>query len=694
MTALAGFWSFAGAEAAPACLRMLKSQSVYAPDDGALWDEGGISLGRRLSRILPEDVHDRRPVRGGEGRLVLVADVRLDNRGELASDLSLAPPDAAALSDAGLLMKSLERWGESAVERLVGDFAFALWDRESRRLLLARDFLGQRPLHFHRGVGFFAFASMPKGLHALPEIPYEVDRAEVAQFLAMIPETGSGTFFRGIEKVPPGHLVWAGPEGVESRRWWNPSLEPLRLKDSRDYAEAVRDALDASVAARLRGGNGRAGAHLSGGLDSAAIAATAARLLAAEGGKVVAFTSVPRPGYEGAGLRGAIADEGPLAAATASLYPNMEHVRISTGGRSPFDGLDRKFFLYERPFTNLCNAVWWEAINDSARERGLKVLLTGQSGNMSFSWTGMTLLPRLLRQGRLLRFCATSASLRRNGTRLGTIASQSLGPFLPNPLWRLVTRLRGRAGEPGEHGLAGPGSESSLRELARERGLDFARRPRSDGAAARLWALGRIDPGSFNKGTLGGWGLDVRDPAADRRLVELCLRIPDEQFLAGGVPRGLARSAFADRLPAAVTGERRKGYQSADWHEGVGAARDALAEEVERIAAAPAAAEALERPADASAGRRLAGAGLERHRLRPALQAGFAAWRRRRPFRPQSVRRQPLGSPARSRDGAASGGEPRPWRPGPPASAGRCPGRGRHIAPLHGRWRPPPWRAR
>lgn len=594
MTVLAGFWSFAGAEAAPACVRMLKSQSVYAPDDGVHWDGGEISLGRRLSRILPEDVHDRRPVTGGEGRLVLVADLRLDNRGELASDLSLAAPEAAALSDSGLLMRALERWGEAAIERLVGDFAFAMWDRERRRLLLARDFLGQRPLHFHRGAGFLAFASMPKGLHALPEIPYEADRSQVAQFLAMIPESGSETFFRGIRKVAPGHLVWVGPDGVESRRWWNPALPPLRLKDPSDYAEAVREALDASVEARLRGADGRVAAHLSGGLDSAAIAATAARLLAGDGGKVVAFTSVPGPGYRGGGLRGAIADEGPLAAATASLYPNIEHVRISTGGRSPLEGLDRKFFLYERPFTNLCNAVWWEAINDSARERGLKVLLTGQSGNMSFSWTGMTLLPSLLRHGRLLRFSAASAALLRNGTRLGTIASQSLGPFLPNPVWRLVARLRGRAGELGDYGLASPGSVSGLRELARERGLDFARRPRSDGAAARLWALGRIDPGSFNKGTLGGWGLDVRDPAADRRLVELCLRIPDEQFLVGGVPRGLARSAFADRLPAAVTGERRKGYQSADWHEGVGAARDALAEEVERIAAAPAAAETLD----------------------------------------------------------------------------------------------------
>lgn len=595
MTALAGFWSFAGGEAATACSRMLKSQSVYGADHEALWEGGTISLGRRLSRILPEDVHDRRPVAGAEGRLVLVADVRLDNRRELAADLSLGPAEAAALADSGLLMRALERWGEAALQRLVGDFAFAMWDRESQLLLLARDFLGQRPLHFHRGAGFFAFASMPKGLHALPEIPYEVDRAELAYFLALVPESGSGTFFRGIEKVAPGHFLRVSAAGTESCRWWNPSLHPLRLKARQDYAEAVRETLDASVAARLRGANGRVAAHLSGGLDSAAIAATAARLLAPEGGKVTAFTSVPRPGYDGRGLRGAIPDEGSLAAATASLYPNIEHVRISTGGRSPFERLDRRFFLYERPSTNLCNALWWDAINDGARERGLKVLLTGQSGNISFSWTGMTLLPRLLGRGRAFRFFATSASLLRNGTPLGTIASQSLGPFLPKPVWRAVARLRdGRRLTDYSVGSAEMARRLHVRARAAERGLDLSFRPRSDGAAARLGALGRLDPGNFNKGTLAGWGLDIRDPAADRRLVELCLRIPDEEFLMGGVPRGLARSAFADRLPRAVTGERRKGYQGVDWHEGVGGARSELAEEIERIAAAPAAAEAVD----------------------------------------------------------------------------------------------------
>jgi asparagine synthase (glutamine-hydrolysing) len=106
--------------------------------------------------------------------------------------------------------------------------------------------------------------------------------------------------------------------------------------------------------------------------------------------------------------------------------------------------------------------------------------------------------------------------------------------------------------------------------------------------------LARTDPGTMNKGILAGWGLDMRDPTADRRLMEFCLRVPAEQYLLGGTPRALARRGLADRLPAAVLNEPLKGLQASDWHEGLTAARPALAEAVEALARSPAAASALD----------------------------------------------------------------------------------------------------
>jgi asparagine synthase (glutamine-hydrolysing) len=593
VTALAGHWSFGAGDSLGECERMLRAQQIYAPDAPVSLAAGNAALGRRLFRLTPEDSFDRGPEVKGDR--ILVADARIDNRPELAAELGISPADLALLSDSALLMRALDRWDEGAADRLTGYFAFALWDSAAQRLLLARDFLGHRPLHFHRGDGFFAFASMPKGLHALDPVPVAPNQRMAADFLALMPDNGSETFFEGIEKLPPGHLAVVTRTGIDTRRYWHPPSNLLRLKSGAEYEEALRERIDRAVAAQLRGAERQVGAHLSGGLDSGTVAATAARLLSANGGRVTAFTSVPRQGYEG-GIRNAVSDEGPLAAAIAALYPNMEHVLIRSGGRSPFSGLDRNFYLFERPVLNLCNEVWLEAIAEAARQRGLKVVLGGALGNLSISYDGMQLLPQLLSRGRLLRLGREIGGLLRTGTRLGTIASQTLGPFMPVPMWRMVQRLRGKP--VGLHGYSAinPDSVAANGVVARaaERGLDLSYRPRSDPVETRLWAIDRVDPGNYVKGWLGGWGVDMRDPTADRRLIEFCLSVPAEQFLAGGIPRSLARRAFADRLPTEVVRERRKGYQAADWHEGLTAGLEDLRMEVDRFAEIDATTDALD----------------------------------------------------------------------------------------------------
>lgn len=584
MTALAGCWAFGnGPDPRAAAERMLKAQAVHAPSAPAVAGAEDVALGRRLFSLLPQDRHDRGPMFGGGGRWLLVADVRLDDRAALADALSIAPGAAARLADSALVMRALERWEEGAVERLTGDFAFAAWDRDRARLLLARDYLGMRPLHFHQGSRFFAFASMPKGLHALPDVPRAPDQDALVRFLAGMPQERSGTYFQHVERVPPGHYCLVSRAGVETRRWWNPSPETLRLKRPEDYHEAVRERLDRAVATRLRGAGPGVATHLSGGLDSSAVTATAARLLPE--GRVFAYTSVPREGFEGDSRFGRFADEGPHAAAVAALYPNIEHIAIRTEGRSPFETLDQKAFLYEVPILNLCNSVWGDAILDSARAKGLSVLLTGQMGNLSFSYNGFERLPALLRKGRLIRLARETLALRRNGIRVESAAAHALGPFLPERLWLAIQRRRGRGLDLATYSLAAAAAVARLGQAAKEAGQDFSSRPGSDAFAARVRSLGSIDFGPLNKGMLGGWGIDARDPTADRALVELCLAIPMEQYLRGGHIRALARGAFRDRLPAVVLDETRKGLQAADWYEGLGAGRGAAAAEAERIAA-------------------------------------------------------------------------------------------------------------
>jgi asparagine synthase (glutamine-hydrolysing) len=588
MTALAGLWNFGGRpHPGDSCRRMLASQAIYGPHGEGQWSDGSLAMGRRLFRTVPEDVHDRQPLRDASGRFALVADVRLDNRDELAPALDLAPGAASGLCDAAILLAALMRWGEGALDRLAGDFAFALWDATERRLLLARDAIGQRPLHYHRGDGFFAFASMPKGLHALPEVPYAPDEQAMAEFVTLMPQAGARSFFEGVDKLEAGHVATVTPRGFSTRRYWQPSRpEPGRARPA-DYVEGLRYHFDQAVKSCLRGANGAVATHLSAGFDSSAVSATAARLMAASGGKVFAFTSVPREDYGGPAPKDRLGDEGPLAAATASAYPNIEHVLIRSGHRSPVEELDRNFLLYDRPLLNLCNSVWVSAINGAVRERKLTVLLTGQMGNMTISYGGGEHQAEHARRGRFVRLWEVGEQLLARGTmRWRGVVAGALGPFLPPSLWQWLMKRRGQHWDIADYTAIRPERLDALdlRRLAAERDLDFAFRPRKDGFDTRLWVLRRVDLGNYNKGILAGWGIDQRDPTADRRLIEYCLSVPMDEYLHNGELRSLGRRAFSDRVPAAVLDEPHKGYQAVDWHEGLAAARDQVATEVDRLA--------------------------------------------------------------------------------------------------------------
>ena len=581
MTALAGYWAFGrGEEPLGACIRMLDAQRIYGRLPALTHAAPRIALGKSLYPTLPEDAFDQGPVTGGGGRWVLGADVRLDDRAGLAATLGIAPDRAAALSDSALVMAAVERWEEETFGRLMGDFAIALWDSQRERLILARDFAGQRPLHYHRGPGFFAFASMPSGLRALPGAVAGADEDALAAFLSLQAPEGNRSFLRGVEKLRPGEIHVVTAAGTQIARHWSPPVAQLRLKRSADYVEAVREAFDRAVASRLRGAGDRVATHLSGGLDSGGVTATAARLIG-PAGRVDAFTSVPA--HTGFDRRGRFADEQGHAAAVAALYPNVAHVPIRTAGRSPIAGLDRNFAFYQAPALNLCNFVWGDAIAEEAQRRGHNVLLTGQVGNFTFSHPGAELLGQLLARGRWLRLLREGRALRRGGLAVESIAGMTLRPLLPAALWSLANRLRGRRLTSG--GL------TALHPDAR------ARVERAGGTPSGLWrtndlrvaALQASEFGNFRQGTLAGLGLDVRDPTSDRRLFELCLSIPADQYLAGGQARALARRVLADRLPQVVLAETRKGFQGTDWHLGLVAAWDDIADEVDRIDASPAA---------------------------------------------------------------------------------------------------------
>lgn len=600
MSALCGWVSLTGRPASPTALvRMRNTLSGYGPHREGLLASGACAMAHNLLAICPEDRMERQPLESRDGRYRLVADARIFNRTELFRELGLeAGPSLPPTPDSALLLAAWRRWDADCLQHIEGDYAFALWDAEERTLHLARDPMGHRPLFWHRGEDRIAFASLPKALFALPGVPRELNRGRLAELLALVPHRSDETLYRGIQRVLPGHRMTCDDTGIAQRPARCLDLEKrVRLGSDDEYVEAFSEYLDRAVRERLRAEGGMA-SHLSAGYDSAAVTATAARLLAAEGRRLTAYTAVPRPGFDGPVPSNRVADEGPAAAALAGRFPNVDHVRLAPD-RSAVDGLEEFCAHMDRPVPNPCNYRWLLQIEREAVRRGARVLLTGQAGNMTISYDGIPLLPALLKRGRWLRWLAECRALRSRHRRWRGLLGASFGPFVPPELWtRLQARIRNQRQDIFRWTALNPafaGSADLAGRASRAR-WDLSYRPWADGRAMRAAVLQRTDPGERLMAA-GQLGLELRDPTSDFRLAQFCLSIPEDQYLRGGKVRWILKRAMKDVFPPEIFFQQGgKGYQAADWFETLSPARDQISRWIERLESIPAAREVLDLP--------------------------------------------------------------------------------------------------
>lgn len=599
MTAIAGLWRFDGSGGVRAdAERMSRVLAVFGPHRDGLHEDSkqGLAFAWRQFRVTAEDSFDRQPLIAENGALWLVADARIDNCEELAVQLGLPASGPDRPSDAGFILAAYKRWGPDCACHLSGDFAFALWDGKAERLLLARDAIGMRPLYFAKGEGFFAFASMPRGLFGISGISDTLDEEEINAYLALLPAEGTKTFFREIFRIPPGHLLAVSGQKIEIISYWHPENAPaLPRGDYREYVEEFRRLYRDAVRSQLRAPSGSGiASQLSAGYDSSSVTALAAQVLAEQGKRLTAFTAAPRAGFKGAYRHHRLLDESKIAASVAARYDNIDHRVVRTGPVNPLHCLDQILPYLDGPFLNPCNLIWLSAIATQAAESGARVLLSGQLGNMTVSYDGISYLARLFGQGRWIALARHMAGRWRDGASFKSPFGAALSPYLP--LW-LLTRLR-----PASFAGADITQYTALSQkftdnalvLAKARGWNLEYRPWRDGKAMRLAVLRRVDVGPVYKAYLARYGVDTRDPTVERRLVDFCLALPEQHYIRGGRTSSVFRDAMAGVLPEPMLARRSRGYQGADWYESVVAARGDIAAELDRLEASPLAGQALD----------------------------------------------------------------------------------------------------
>ncbi len=539
------------------------------PDRTGQWRDGAIGLGHTLLTTTPEAVFERLPLKHAETGCVITADVRLDNRAELLAALDIEAR-APSIGDAEIILTAYLAWGEGCVERLLGDFAFAIWDPRRRTLFCARDHFGMRPLYYHHTPGrFLAFASEPKAILVLPQTPYRINEGRIADFLVTQLEgiDKTSTFFEEVYRLPPAHSVSVTPERMQIRRYW--TLEPgeeLRLRSNEAYAEAFLEVFTEAVRCRLRS-HGPVGSMLSGGMDSGSVVAVAKDVLADQGrGPLPTFSALgpdPETCVETRTIHAALTMDG--------LKPHLiRHDRLD----ELLPELEGLTWNLDEPFDN--HMTLPRAVYLAAHRAGIKVLLDGVAGDVVLGEGSH--IARLIRRGRW-----------RTAYREAVGQQRFWGDAYP--AWRELYR--------GARSAAAPNSLRRLHQLAlhsrrlRQRleknietsliDRDFAQRVRlserlraldgySSGGLSSAYSMERARSVDHPYVTVGrerydrvasAVSVEPRDPFLDQRVVALCLALPGEQKLANGWPKIVLRRAMTGRLPDAVrwrTGKEHLGW--------------------------------------------------------------------------------------------------------------------------------------
>lgn len=246
------------------------------PDGDWIWTDGAVGLAQADLATLPED---QPGIAAVCGPLRIVASCRIDNRRELQHSL---PPQLwpRPATDAALILAAYRAWGDTCVQRLVGDWAFVIWDAQRRRLVAARDLSGARQLYYYHGSRSLIIASDRTQIFQDPAVPCEVDQQQLLEYLTPSFQWFSGYdqgLFRDLHALPAGSTLVAADGQVVLRRFWDWTARPAAGGSEQAVLDQYLHTLEEAVRCRLRARSPVA-LELSGGLDSSAVACLAARL--------------------------------------------------------------------------------------------------------------------------------------------------------------------------------------------------------------------------------------------------------------------------------------------------------------------------------------------------------------------------------------------------------------------------------
>ena len=508
-------------------------------DESGKFLQQEIFLGHLMLFNTPESLNEKLPFQRDE--LCITADARIDNRDDILKLLEGFKEISFNTPDAYLILALYVKFGKDCLRHIVGDFCFAIWDAAKKELFCARDHLGIKPFYYYARNSLFAFASERKGILAIEELDHSLNEDFIYRLIGDADPAPTETFHKYIQILLPAHFLIATPEGITISRYWELSIPPiLKLSSPEDYIAAFREQLSIAVKCRLRSIY-PISTELSGGLDSSGITGLAARLIT-DKSKHFTFSNV-LPGNESCPKP--FEDEEKFIDEVIRFCGIRNAVKVSESGWKHF--LEpHELELFANSGVDMYNSFWQEPIRRKMEENGIRVTLSGFSGDEVITNRGTYFFYDLLDEKKYVEFIKISFHLGYYGLPLKmllrNILPQSLKRFLKQdqkkPYRRvnfLVDTKMNTAFEAEIKNQQHSGSRSYKKLLIENitRPYTFQRYQ----SEAAYCIMHKLEP---------------RFPYADIRLINFFLSLPTELIGHPGISRYIYRKSMEGIIPESV----------------------------------------------------------------------------------------------------------------------------------------------
>ncbi len=571
MSAIAGIIHFDGAPATLGLVgKITTAMARRGPDGTGHWVGGSVALGHCLLRTTPESLEESQPLISEDGQLVLVMDGRLDNREELRRELRGRGFEPRTRTEAELVLGAYRLWGEDSPQHLLGDFAYAVWDARRQRLFCAVDHMGARPFYYASNTQIFAFASEEEALIGLPGVSGQPNEDQIAGLLVFgfISFENQRSWLRDVRGLSASQSMAVSLDRASRiGTYWRlePGEESVYTSDQ-ECEEAFLAVFGEAVRCRLRA-TGHAAAMMSGGMDSAGIAAMVRRLLPELPGKRFHTYSAIADDPDGC------VESRCIQSLTRGADTDAHFVSVpSFRGMTSVEDLVDMAWSQTHPCNN--SILLPMAMCQAASRQGDRVLLHGAGGDLTLHIPSRY-AAYLLRAGQWREAWQECKSASRNNTYLRGFSPASLllrnawTAYVPGGIKAVAHRLRGRD-SPLAQSVINPVFACKLRlaDRLREHEAEGWRHAGDNIRQTHARVLSSPQVGlvlgltGYERGA-GCYGVELRDPWADKRVAEFFLRLPLKHKVRDGWTKHLARTAFAPDLEECV--RRRLGKEHLGW---------------------------------------------------------------------------------------------------------------------------------